>query len=86
MSERKAETVGYTVTDYGYNVNVYDADGQPVEQYSAGNHAGDSQVYVERGDPSRLPKHTLRRFAKQTAGEMAESHGLTADSVYEEEE
>jgi hypothetical protein len=81
----KAVNVGYTVTDYGYDVNVYSEAGLPIETYNAGNSRWDSQAYVEKGDPARLTKNTLRRFAKQTAGEMAEAHGLTADTVFEEE-
>jgi hypothetical protein len=81
-------SVGYTVHDYGYDVNVYDEDGQPVEQYQAGNNAliSDAAAAVERGDPSRLSKTTLRRFAKQTAMEMADSHSIDHSHVYQEEE
>ena len=83
-ADRKATTVGYSVNDYGYEVNVYDANGQPIDHYSAGNHALDSQGQVERGDPARLTKTTLRRFAKQTALEMAADYGVDSFCVQEE--
>jgi hypothetical protein len=84
LEQRLATHVGYTVHDRGYDVNVYDEGGTPIETYNAGNSRWDSAATVEKGDPARLPKHTLRRFAKQTAGEMAVSHGLTAEDVFEE--
>lgn len=81
----KISYVGFTVHDYGYDVNVYGEDDQPIEQYTAGNHARDSQGYVERGDPDRLDRKTLRRFARQTATEMAASYGADSFCVHEEE-
>jgi hypothetical protein len=83
--ERKAAWVGYELIPGGYRVTVYDADSNPLDDYTAGNHPGDSQVYLPDDDPDALDADTLRRFAKQTAGETANSHGLTADNVFEEE-
>lgn len=80
-----AARITYSVNDYGYEVNVFDGNDQVIETYSAGNHALDSQGRVEKGDPSRVPKHTLRRFAKQTAGEFASERGLQPDAISEEE-
>jgi hypothetical protein len=80
-----AARIVYNVHDYGYDVNVLNADEQPIETYSAGNHALESQGRVEKGDPHRVPKHTLRRFAKQTAGEFASERGLQPDAISEEE-
>lgn len=78
--------VGFAVHEMGYDVRVYDPESNVVEEYNAGNHDGDSQAYVPRGDPSRLPKQTLRRFARQTAQEMAAEHGINLAMVQEEED
>jgi hypothetical protein len=76
--------IGYRVHDSGYDVTVYDSESREVETYSAGNHARDSQVYVEKGNPERLPKQTLRRFAKQTAEEMAAEYGINLPMITDE--
>lgn len=78
--------VGYTVHAYGYDVRVYDPDSHVVEEYNAGNNRLDSQGYVEPGNPDRLPKGTLRRFARQTAQEMASEYGINLPMVVEEED
>lgn len=79
-----AAWIGYSVNEYGYGVVVYDADSDEIDRYDAGNHARDSQGYVERGHPERLPKHTLRRFAKQTALEIAAERQVDPFYVREE--
>jgi hypothetical protein len=76
--------IGYQVHDHGYDVIVYDSESQEVERYGAGNHARDSQVYVEKGDPERLPKQTLRKFARQTAEEMAAEFGINLVMIQDE--
>lgn len=77
--------IGYTVHDHGYTVTVYDPESREVERYDAGNHARDSGGVVEKGHPERLPKQTLRRFAKQTAEEMAGEFGVNLAMIQEEE-
>jgi hypothetical protein len=76
--------IGYRVHDHGYDVTVYDSESREVEYYSAGNHARDSQVYVEKGDPDRLPKQTLQKFARQTAQDMAAEHGINLVMIQDE--
>lgn len=62
----------------GYVVTVYH-DGEPVEEYKAGNHRLESTL--ETTNPLYcLPKKTLRKFAKQTALAMAEERGITSIS------
>lgn len=78
--------VGYRVHDHGYDVTVYTAESLVLEEYHAGNHARDSQGVVEKGHPERLPKQTLRKFAKQTAQDMALQYGINLPMVQEEED
>lgn len=82
-----AKTVLYYATRWGYSVTAYDADMQPVDEYRAGNHPLDSQGVVtpqkryEPGDVHPMSLRTLRKFAKQTALEMAQEYGVPADCV-----
>jgi hypothetical protein len=78
--------VGYTVHEYGYDVTVYEEGGAIIESYNAGNSRWESTTYVERGDPARLSKTVLKRYAKQTATEMAGSHGIDPSRIFQEEE
>ena len=67
----------------GYVVDVWGEcdNGEPVERYEAGNSALDSGASVEPRSPDALNTATLRRYARQTAQEMARSHGLTDHDV-----
>lgn len=76
--------IGYRVNDDGYEVTVYDPESREVDHYSAGNHARDSQGYVERGHPERLSIATLRKFARQTAQETAEEWGINLAMIQDE--
>lgn len=76
--------IGYRVHDSGYDVTVYDSESREVETYSAGNHARDSQVYVERGHPERLSIATLRKFARQTAQDMAAERDINLAMIQDE--
>jgi hypothetical protein len=58
------------VTPEGYQILK---DGEVV--YMAGNHPGDSQVYLSSNDPAALPVEKLMEFAIQTGQEMAEDEG-----------
>jgi hypothetical protein len=84
-AERTAAFITYGLIPGGYRVTVYDADSNPIDDYTAGNHPGDSQVYLPDDHPEALDADTLLRFAKQTAGETANSHGLTAEAIFEDE-
>ena len=52
-----------------------------IDQYEAGNHPLESQAYLDPGDPVAVPLRDLRKFARQTAFEMASERGLTANDV-----
>jgi predicted RNA-binding protein YlxR (DUF448 family) len=77
--------VGFTVNPDGYSVRVYDPESREVETYDAGNHRGDSQVWLDPDDPDALDAETLKRFARQTAEEMAGEYGINLPMVQEEE-
>lgn len=82
----RGASIGYRVDRMGYDVTVYDPDGREVETYSAGNSPLDSQIYIplDRKE-KRLPVQTLRRYARQTAEEMAAEYGVNLPMIHEEE-
>jgi len=73
--------VDYSVNRNGYDVRVYDDDANEVEAYSAGNSRWDSQAYVEPRTPDALDLRTLKKFARQTAEEMAGEWGINLPMV-----
>lgn len=77
--------IGYRVDRMGYTVTVYDPESNEVETYDAGNSPLDSQGYIplDRKEP-RVPLPTLRRYARQTAEEMAAEYGINLPMVMEE--
>jgi hypothetical protein len=74
--------VCYSVSRAGYDVRVYDPDMNEVETYEAGNSRWDSQAYVEPRTPDALDLRTLKRFARQTAEEMADAWGINLPMVH----
>lgn len=76
----KAHYVQYHLTGTGYRVTAYDAESQPVEEYEAGNHPGDSQAVARPGEP-RVRAQTLKKWARQTALDMAKEHGVDPSKV-----
>lgn len=79
----KATHVLYYATFYGYVVTAYDDDGQPVKEYRAGNHPGDSQAVINKPYPGerytstrpvRIP--TLKKWAREQAEEWAKEMGI----------
>lgn len=75
----KAAYVQWLLDGQGYRVTIYDAEGQPVEEYSAGDHPLDSQAVAMPGD--KLSDMALRKFARQTAANMAAKHGVPSDQI-----
>lgn len=75
----KPEYVQWCLDGQGYRVAAYDADSQPVEEYSAGDHPLDSQVVAKHDD--KLPDETLEKFAQQTAEEMADKFGIPHSKI-----
>ena len=70
----------YAASDYGYCVQVIDG-GEVFYEYTAGNHRGDSQTYVEPRSPNAVKLSQLRRWAKQTAGEIAQARNVPPQRV-----
>ena len=74
------EFVIYAATRYGYCVQVVDGDGVAYE-YTAGNHALDSQATTDPRSPHAVGLPQLRRWAKQTAGEIARERGILVNRI-----
>jgi hypothetical protein len=88
MSEMPTDTatsIEWRINDEGdgYEVRTYFAGGD-CEVYRAGNHPDISDAYLAVADPRALDRHTLRRFARQTALERAAALGVSASLVFEE--
>lgn len=80
----KATLVMYAATACAYRVQVLDAQSQPLEEYTGGNSKFDSAGFVPAREGVGLRQ--MKRFAKITATEMAEKHGLTAADVHWDED
>ena len=74
------QSVIYAATPFGYAVQVLDGCEISFE-YSAGNHCRDSQTTTEPGSPNAVRLRQLRRWARQTAGEVAKAQGIPAERV-----
>ena len=70
------QNVIYAASAYGYCVQVIEGS-EVAYEYTAGNHQGESQTYVDPGSPNAVPLRQLRRWARQTAGEIAEDRGIS---------
>ena len=73
-------SVIYAVTKLGYGVQVVDRGGIAFE-YTAGNHRMESQTVVDPRSPNAVKLSQLRRWAKQTAGEIALARGIPASRI-----
>lgn len=72
-----AAFVQYYVSGRGYHVTAYDADSQPVEEYTAGNHPLDSGAVVTSRSATRpVPRRTLMKWARDEARDTAKRLGL----------
>jgi hypothetical protein len=74
------QNVIYAATTYGYAVQVLDGSEVSFE-YSAGNHRLDSQATTVLGSPNAVRLRQLRRWARQTAGEIAKAQGIPVKQV-----
>ncbi|MGA2258843.1 MAG: hypothetical protein ABSG53_29600 [Thermoguttaceae bacterium] len=74
------QNVIYAATRYGYAVQVLDGSEVSFE-YSAGNHQFASQATTEPRSPNAVNLRQLRRWARQTAGEIAKAKGIPAKRV-----
>ena len=75
------QTVIFAASRYGYTVQVIHDGGNIVHEYSAGNCCQESQTVVEPRSPNAVSLRQLRRWAKQTAGEIAKERGIPAARV-----
>ena len=64
-------TISYAATRYGYYVQVIDG-GRPIFEYTAGNSQHDSQAFIAPDSAGAVSHSQVRRWARQTAEEMAE--------------
>jgi hypothetical protein len=74
------QTVIYAATRFGYTVQVIDG-GQVVYEYSAGNCQKESQTIVDPGSPGAVRLSQLKRWARQTAREIANERGIPAERI-----
>ena len=70
------QTVIYAATRYGYCVQVIDG-GDIVYEYTAGNCQQESQTVIAPRSRNAVRLSQLKRWAKQTAGEIAKERGIT---------
>jgi hypothetical protein len=71
--------VQWYLTGHGYAVTAYGRDGQPVKEYTAGDHPLDSQSVAVNDRP--VPAATLEKWAQQSAAEMADELGVPRDRI-----
>lgn len=74
------QSVIYAATRFGYAVRVIDG-GEIVNECTAGNCQQDFQAVVALASVNAVKLRQLRRWAKQTAGEIAEERGIPASRV-----
>jgi hypothetical protein len=75
----QATLVMYAATACAYRVQVLDGENQPLEEYTGGNSRFDSAGFVPAREGVGL--RTMKQYAKITAVEMAQKHGLAPDRV-----
>jgi len=78
--EPTMQSVIYAATRYGYAVQVANG-GEIVHEYTAGNHRMESQTVTSPRSPNAVKLRQLRRWARQTANEIAQNQGVPADRV-----
>lgn len=80
----KSGTVVWNADASGYRVAIL-RGAEIVEEYAAGNNPHDSMQPASPGYPT-VPQSTLRKWARQTALEMAEEAGIPSASVTRDKE
>lgn len=74
------QNVIYAATGYGYCVQVVDG-GEIIHEYTAGNHQQESQTLVDPRSPQAVRLSQLKRWAKQTANEIAKERRIPAKMI-----
>ncbi len=77
---KRMRNVIYAATGHGYRVQVIDG-GEVVYEYSAGNHQMESQAVIDPSSPHAVNLRQLKRWAKQTAHEIAKERRILASSI-----
>jgi hypothetical protein len=73
-------TIIYADTDQGYGVQVID-DGNIAYEYTAGNCQTESQTVLAPGSPGAVSRSQLRRWAKETADQIANEWRIPLNRV-----
>lgn len=79
---KPAAMVLWAATVYAYKVTVYDADVQPLEEYTGGNSRFDSAAFVPVAEGESL--ETMTRYAQSTAAEMAAKWNVAPSDISED--
>ena len=74
------KNVIYAANDQGYCVQVIDG-GMVVYEYTAGNCQTESQTVLAPGSPVAVSRSQLRRWAKQTADQIANEWRIPLNRV-----
>ena len=74
------QSVIYAAIGCGYCVQVIDG-GEVIHEYTAGNHQKESQAVIDSSSPRAVKQGQMKRWAKQTAGEIASERGIPAKGI-----
>ena len=74
------KSVIYAATRHGYSVQAIDGE-EIVYEYTAGNCQTESQAVLNPDSPGAISRSQLRRWAKQTADQIAEERGIPANQI-----
>ena len=70
----------YAATQFGYSVQTING-GEVVYEYTAGNCQMESQTFVDPRSPNAVKLAQLKRWAKQTANEIAKERRIPAKMI-----
>lgn len=74
------QNVIYAATSFGYCVQVI-KNGEVIYEYTAGNHRCESQTIVDPKSPQAVKLPQIKRWAKQTAREIANERGIAPGRI-----
>jgi hypothetical protein len=74
------QSILHAATPWGYCCQVID-NGEIVREYSAGNCGRDSQAVVAPGSPDTVQLAQLKRWAEQTARDIADEWAIPPDQI-----
>jgi hypothetical protein len=69
----------------GYRVVVYEGT-KVLRDYSAGNHQGESQTYVDKGSRNAMRPEELRMLARRTVAEFRREYNVETADVQEDDD